>query len=59
MNMLSFKNVKFRAMDSDYRPAIVADKISNSSFQNVTVDEPQSVNKQQIYKYKSPNTDVK
>ncbi len=58
-DQVSFKNVKFRAMDSDYRPAIVADKISNSSFQNVTVDEPQSVNKQQIYKYKSPNTDVK
>lgn len=58
-DQVTFKNVTFRAKNKDYRPAVVADKISNSNFEKVCIEEPDSNNKQQIIIYKSPNTAVK
>lgn len=51
-----FKNVTLKAKNSDYRPAIVTDKISNSKFVGTKVIEPKSSDKKQIFIYQSPNT---
>lgn len=53
---ITFKNVTMKAGKGDYRPSIVADKISNSKFINTTIIEPEAKNKQQIFIYQSPNT---
>ena len=53
---ITFKNVRFKAVKPDYRPAIVTDKVSNSKFIDVKVIEPETNCKQQIFMYKSPNT---
>lgn len=56
---ITFKNATFRVKQKDYRPAVVADKISNSTFENIKVDEPEGEGKQQIYLHKTSNTAVK
>lgn len=53
---ITFKNVTLKSVKSDYRPSIVADKISNSKFIDTKVLEPETNGKQQIFIYKSPNT---
>lgn len=53
---ITFKNVTFKASKSDYRPAVVADKITNSKFIDVKVKEPNAEQKKQIFIHKSPNT---
>lgn len=58
-NNISFKNIVLRAVKSDYRPAIVTDKVNNANFTNVQVVEPESTDKQQFYFHKSNNNVIK
>lgn len=53
---VTLKNITFKALKADYRPAVVADKISDSRFVDVKTVEPDAGQKQQIVIYKSPNT---
>jgi len=50
---ITFKNVKFTALGSDYRPAIVIDDVKGATFSGVTFSEPDAQDKQQIFQYKS------
>jgi len=55
---ITFKNVKFKALESDYRPAIVLDDVKGAVFKDVTFNEPDSQAKEQIFQYKSSGVDV-
>jgi hypothetical protein len=55
---ITFKNVTFRAMDSDYRPAVVLDDVKGATFTGVTVVEPDDKGKKQIFTHKSVNITI-
>lgn len=55
---LRFKNVTFKAAQSDYRPAIVTDRLNQGNFINVQVDEPHSTEKKQIFLHRSNHVDI-
>jgi hypothetical protein len=52
---ITFDNVVLKAETKDYRPAIVFDDVDGIEFKNVTITEPQSEGKKQIFPYKSKN----
>jgi hypothetical protein len=52
---ITFDNVVLKAEAKDYRPAIVFDDVDGIEFKNVTISEPQSEGKKQIFPYKSKN----
>lgn len=55
---IEFKNVKFRALKKDYRPAVVIDDVNGATFTNVQVVEPEAGDKKQIFDYQSTNVVV-
>jgi len=57
-NNITFKNVKFKALAPDYRPAIVTDDLNKGKFENVTFDEVKAGNKEQIFLHKSNAVDI-
>ena len=50
-----FENVKFRAENGDYRPAIVTDDVNGLNLKNVKFEEPNSDKKEQVFTYKTQN----
>lgn len=56
---LRFKNVTFRAIDADYRPAVVLDDVKGADFDRVTFSEPRSEAKQQVHTHQSSNITFK
>jgi len=52
---VTFKNVKLTALKKDYRTAIVLDDVSNGTFSDIKVIEPNHGKKENIHVYKSTN----
>jgi hypothetical protein len=52
---ITFENVKFRAENGDYRPAIVTDDVNGLNLKNVKFEEPNSDKKEQVFTYKTQN----
>ncbi len=52
---ITFENVKFRAENKDYRPAIVTDDVNGLILKNVKFEEPNSDKKEQVFTYKTQN----
>ncbi|MDR1865021.1 MAG: glycoside hydrolase [Bacteroidales bacterium] len=55
---IHFKNVTFRALEQDYRPAVVMDDVKGASFRGVSFSEPNAQGKNQIFKYKSSGINI-
>jgi polygalacturonase len=55
---IRLKNVRFRAQDTDYRPAVVLDDVKDATFNGVTFSEPDAEGKEQIFRYKSSNITI-
>ncbi len=58
-NGIHFKNVTFKALASDYRPAIVLDDVNGGTFEGMKYIEPNSEGKNQLFDYKSQNIEIK
>ena len=58
-NGIHFKNVTFKALASDYRPAIVLDDVNGGTFEGMQYIEPNSEGKNQLFDYKSQNIEIK
>ncbi len=56
---IEFENLTLTALKKDYRPAIVMDDVKGALFDNVKFNEPEAVEKQQIYYQKSNNVIIK
>lgn len=52
---ITFENVTLKALNKDYRPAIVLDDVQGATFKKMTFIEPESKGKEQIFPYKSTN----
>ena len=57
-NGIHFKNVTFKALASDYRPAIVLDDVNGGTFEGMQYIEPNSEGKNQLFDYKSQNIEI-
>lgn len=55
---IEFENVTLTALKKDYRPAIVIDGVSYAIFKGVKFNEPESVDKQQIFQYKTAKVTI-
>lgn len=53
-----FKNVTFKALNQDYRPAIVTDDVQNSIFTATKISEPKEAKKKQFIFHNSKNTKI-
>lgn len=50
---VTMKNVTLRALQKDYRPAIVTDDLQGGSFQKIKIQEPAAGKKPKIYTWRS------
>lgn len=50
---ITLRNIKFKALDKDYRPAIVTEDVKDLVLDDVTFDEPFSEGKQQVVTHNS------
>ncbi|MDR2041232.1 MAG: glycoside hydrolase [Tannerella sp.] len=56
---IRLKNVSFKALHVDYRPAVVLDDVKGATFDGVAFSEPGAQEKDQIFPYKSSNINIK
>jgi hypothetical protein len=56
---IQLRNVTFKALNTDYRPAVVLDDVKGATFDGVAVSEPDAQGKKQIFPYKSSNINIK
>jgi len=52
MEGVTFKNINFKAQETDYRPAVVADDVKDLRLEDVSYDEP-GKEKEQVVTYKT------
>lgn len=50
---ITLRNVTFRALGAEYRPAIVTDDVDGLKLEGVTYDEPAAASKNQVITYKT------
>ena len=55
---IQLRNVSFKALNEDYRPAIVLDDVKGATFIGVTFDEPNNRGKDQLFRYKSSDITI-
>lgn len=53
VNGITFRNVSFKALGKDYRPAVVADDVDALDVSGMTFDEPGAEAKNQVVEYKT------
>ena len=53
VNGITFKNVNFKALEKDYRPALVADDVDALDVSGISFDEAGAEAKMQVVKYKT------
>jgi hypothetical protein len=56
---IQLRNVTFKALNADYRPAVVLDDVKGASFDGVAFSEPDAPEKKQVFPYKSSNINIK
>lgn len=55
---VTFKNVRFKANQADYRPAIVTDNLTGGHFIDVQIEEERTDDKEQYFLHRSTGVDI-